>query len=144
MKSRKSPSPHSVAVVVLGDIGRSPRMMYHTQSFAEHDFVTDIIGYGGIAVKLLWYRNRFNNLLLGSKPIPALERLPKVQFHYLPEPPRFYGLLPFILLAPIKVFHQVASVLYVLLVQLHETPEFILVQVCPVTRLFSYGLIPYL
>jgi len=51
MKSRKSPSSRSVAVLVLGDIGRSPRMMYHAQSFAEHDFVTDVIGYGGISVK---------------------------------------------------------------------------------------------
>ena len=52
IKSRKSPpSSRSVALVVLGDIGRSPRMMYHATSFAEHDFVTNVISYGGIAVK---------------------------------------------------------------------------------------------
>jgi beta-1,4-mannosyltransferase len=37
----------SVVVLVLGDIGRSPRMMYHSQSFAQHEFETFIIGYRG-------------------------------------------------------------------------------------------------
>lgn len=37
----------SVAVLVLGDIGRSPRMMYHSQSFAQNDFETFVIGYSG-------------------------------------------------------------------------------------------------
>lgn len=40
-------SLRSVAILVLGDIGRSPRMMYHAQSFAENGFLTDLIGYGG-------------------------------------------------------------------------------------------------
>lgn len=46
--NRNQHSLRSVAIVVLGDIGRSPRMMYHAQSFAENDFVTNIIGYGGL------------------------------------------------------------------------------------------------
>lgn len=37
----------SVAILVLGDIGRSPRMMYHAESFASIDFQTYIIGYAG-------------------------------------------------------------------------------------------------
>ncbi|KAF8060957.1 mannosyltransferase [Lyophyllum atratum] len=111
LKPRDQHSLRSVAIVVLGDIGRSPRMMYHAQSFAENEFATDIIGYGG------------------SKPIPALERLPKVQIHYLPEPPKLLrSILPFIMFAPIKILHQVASILFVLLVQISEPPEFILVQ----------------
>jgi hypothetical protein len=41
-------NPHSVAIVVLGDIGRSPRTaMYHAESFLENGCFTDIIGYGG-------------------------------------------------------------------------------------------------
>ncbi|KAG5646867.1 hypothetical protein DXG03_001943 [Asterophora parasitica] len=112
LKPRNHHSLRSVAIVVLGDIGRSPRMMYHAQSFAENGFVTDIIGYDG-----------------GSKPIPALERLPRVQIRHLPEPPTLLrALLPFILFAPIKIVHQVASILFVLLVQIHKPPEFILVQ----------------
>ena len=41
------PEYRSVAIVVLGDIGRSPRMMYHAQSFAGHSFMTYIIAYRG-------------------------------------------------------------------------------------------------
>ncbi|KAF4572429.1 mannosyltransferase [Pleurotus pulmonarius] len=37
----------SVAILVLGDIGRSPRMMYHAESFAQIPFETYLIGYGG-------------------------------------------------------------------------------------------------
>ena len=32
-------------VVVLGDIGRSPRMQYHTKSLAESNLIVDLIGY---------------------------------------------------------------------------------------------------
>lgn len=45
----------TVAILVLGDIGRSPRMMYHAQSFAETGFVTDLIGYGGMSTCHLTY-----------------------------------------------------------------------------------------
>ena len=36
-----------VFVVVLGDIGRSPRMQYHAISFAKSGFEVFIVGYGG-------------------------------------------------------------------------------------------------
>jgi len=85
-------------------------MMYHAQSFAEDDFVTDVVGYGG------------------SKPIPALERLPKVQLRYLAELPNIIQALPFVILAPIKVIHQIICILFILLVQIAQPPEFIVVQ----------------
>ncbi|KAG8528148.1 uncharacterized protein KY384_007064 [Bacidia gigantensis] len=34
-----------VQVVVLGDIGRSPRMQYHALSLAKHGFHVDLVGY---------------------------------------------------------------------------------------------------
>lgn len=37
----------SVQIVVLGDIGRSPRMQYHALSVAKHGGRVDIIGYRG-------------------------------------------------------------------------------------------------
>jgi beta-1,4-mannosyltransferase len=37
----------SVQVLVLGDIGRSPRMQYHAASIAKHRGRVDIIGYQG-------------------------------------------------------------------------------------------------
>lgn len=38
----------SVAIIVLGDVGRSPRMMYHAESFASNGFMTYLIGYDGM------------------------------------------------------------------------------------------------
>src|ERR1700716_867588 len=37
----------SVQILVLGDIGRSPRMQYHALSIARHGGSVDIIGYYG-------------------------------------------------------------------------------------------------
>lgn len=37
----------SVQVLVLGDIGRSPRMQYHALSIAKHGGRVDLIGYQG-------------------------------------------------------------------------------------------------
>ncbi|KAF8973841.1 beta-1,4-mannosyltransferase [Flammula alnicola] len=84
--------------------------MYHAQSFAENGFVTDLIGYGG------------------SKPIPALERLPRVQIRHISELPKIFNRLPFLVVAPIKIVHQVISILLWLLVWIDVPPEFILVQ----------------
>ena len=36
-----------IQVVVLGDIGRSPRMQYHALSAAKHGTPVDLIGYSG-------------------------------------------------------------------------------------------------
>ena len=36
-----------VCVVVLGDVGRSPRMQYHALSLADGGFSVDVVGYGG-------------------------------------------------------------------------------------------------
>lgn len=37
----------TVQILVLGDIGRSPRMQYHALSIAKHGGQVDIIGYNG-------------------------------------------------------------------------------------------------
>lgn len=38
---------NSVTVLVLGDVGRSPRMMYHAESFGRIGWETFLVGYGG-------------------------------------------------------------------------------------------------
>ncbi len=38
----------SVQVLVLGDIGRSPRMQYHAMSIAKHGGSVQLIGYTGM------------------------------------------------------------------------------------------------
>ncbi|KAJ6569579.1 mannosyltransferase [Mycena capillaripes] len=106
LKPRNQHSLRSVAIVVLGDIGRSPRMMYHAESFLDNDFFTDIIGYGG------------------SKLIPSLSR---AKVRYLPEPPRFLRAFPFIISGPIKVVLQVLFI-FIELFTIPNPPEFILVQ----------------
>lgn len=44
---RDSPARRTVVVLVLGDIGRSPRMMYHAESFAKLGWETYLVGYAG-------------------------------------------------------------------------------------------------
>ena len=36
-----------IQVLVLGDIGRSPRMQYHALSIARHGGLVDLIGFSG-------------------------------------------------------------------------------------------------
>lgn len=36
-----------VSIVVLGDVGRSPRMQYHAISLADEGYSVEIIGYDG-------------------------------------------------------------------------------------------------
>ena len=40
-------SPLRVCVVVLGDVGRSPRMQYHMLSLVNTGHQVDVVGYGG-------------------------------------------------------------------------------------------------
>ncbi|KAA1468426.1 mannosyltransferase [Dentipellis sp. KUC8613] len=108
--SKIPPSLRSVAILVLGDIGRSPRMMYHAESFAKIGFETFLIGYKG------------------SQPAQSLLTLPHVHFIYLAEPPAFLRRLPFILVAPFKILQQILTILGALMWWMPHPPEFILVQ----------------
>jgi len=47
----------SVQVLVLGDIGRSPRMQYHALSIAKHGGRVDFIGYNGWYACDQWLRH---------------------------------------------------------------------------------------
>ncbi|KAI0825399.1 mannosyltransferase [Trametes gibbosa] len=109
-KPRPRPTLRSVAILVLGDIGRSPRMMYHTESFATNKFQTYLVGYDG------------------SKPIPSLLSMPRVEIMYLRQPPAYLRRLPFIMAGPLKVLSQIFDIFYILLVRIPHPPEFILVQ----------------
>ena len=44
---RRSPAGKRVCVLVLGDIGRSPRMQYHAISLAKEGFQVDLVGFSG-------------------------------------------------------------------------------------------------
>ena len=47
VRSTKDRSNIKVCVLVLGDIGRSPRMQYHALSCANAGFQVDLVGFGG-------------------------------------------------------------------------------------------------
>ncbi|KAF2173779.1 glycosyltransferase family 33 protein [Zasmidium cellare ATCC 36951] len=89
----------SVQIVVLGDIGRSPRMQYHALSLATHGGKVDLIGYAGSEV----HPDILQNCLINIVPIK-------------PFPPRLQtnNRLLFLLLAPIKVLYQIWSLYYAL------------------------------
>jgi beta-1,4-mannosyltransferase len=43
----EKPEDEHIQILVVGDIGRSPRMQYHALSVAKHGRKVDIIGYKG-------------------------------------------------------------------------------------------------
>ena len=46
--NERSPEPPRYHILVLGDIGRSPRMQYHAISMGKHGKAVDLIGYLGM------------------------------------------------------------------------------------------------
>lgn len=55
----------NICVIVLGDIGRSPRMQYHVRSLLQHKFNVDLIGY------------------LDTPPLDEIKQDPRVHVHKL-------------------------------------------------------------
>lgn len=90
MQGQKEPAPSSapakpkknVVVLVLGDIGRSPRMQYHTLSLAnveEVDIHVDLIGYKGrvqLTLRLYHISNLTSFMKTQSQGTP-LKSIPK-------------------------------------------------------------------
>lgn len=74
----------------------------------------------------------------GSRELPSLLTLPRVQFVYLPVLPPFIAKLSrqfFLLLAPLKVAFQLVTIISALFYRIEHPLEFILVQVstsCPI------------
>ncbi|KAH3860806.1 hypothetical protein DPMN_023730 [Dreissena polymorpha] len=82
------PGKKSVCIVVLGDIGRSPRMQYHAISFMKSGFDVDIVGYGGSEVQA------------------ELKKNEKVSLHLMLEPPVYFKIFPKIIQYATKVIWQ--------------------------------------
>lgn len=77
LPSQRDPSEKtcSVQVLVLGDIGRSPRMQYHALSIAKHGGQVQLIGYLGehlIAIDWTWSLQL--NLLSRIRATPRVAR----------------------------------------------------------------------
>ncbi|GAA5876946.1 hypothetical protein JCM16303_006344 [Sporobolomyces ruberrimus] len=110
----RSPSRRkSVGLIVLGDIGRSPRMLYHAQSFVKNGYMTYIIAFKG------------------SKPPPSLTDNENCHFIYLSQPLPWTSSLPrigFLLFAPLKVLLGACFLLSALLFRIPHAPTFFFVQ----------------
>jgi beta-1,4-mannosyltransferase len=107
----------SVQVLVLGDIGRSPRMQYHAMSIAKHGGRVDVVGYAG-SVRF-FVRLNTANCFLESAPHPSLVSNPLISVVPLSPPPDILRTLqakgiPFIVLGPIKVIWQIWTLFQVL------------------------------
>ncbi len=88
-RPRNQHSLRSVAILVLGDIGRSPRMMYHAESFAENGFETNIIGYSGkcdiYCLLLCQQSGRLDTDTFAATPAGRIS-LPSSTTHLFPTP----------------------------------------------------------
>ncbi|EPS39883.1 hypothetical protein H072_6311 [Dactylellina haptotyla CBS 200.50] len=101
-----------VAVLVLGDIGRSPRMQYHAMSLASHGWGVDLIGYDE------------------STPRPEIQSSPDIRIFPLPPPPPILATSSkalFPIIAPFKVLFQLSALFY-LLFYIIRAPSYILIQ----------------
>ncbi|KAK3921419.1 Chitobiosyldiphosphodolichol beta-mannosyltransferase [Frankliniella fusca] len=94
----------SVCVVVVGDVGRSPRMQYHALSLAKEGFDVDIVGYGG------------------SEPIPELRERHDVHFIYMSPCPDIRSAM----FLPFKVLWQFCTLLAALFWK--KKSDFVLLQ----------------
>ena len=89
----------TVQVVVLGDIGRSPRMQYHVLSIASHGGMVNLIGYVETEVHPDIQASRFINIV----PITAFPKRLQAKTKLL-----------FLAIAPLKVLWQVWSLYHAL------------------------------
>ena len=67
----KMVSKKVVTIVVLGDIGRSPRMNFHALSLAREGYYVHLVGYGGSALP------------------KEIQNCTNICVSYMKEPPKF-------------------------------------------------------
>ena len=93
------PNRNRVCVVVLGDIGRSPRMQYHVSSLLKVGYVVDVLGFSG------------------SKPLSELCTNESVKFHFIWEVSRLRKFLPsslsYILKASLQAVFLVLPLIFI-------------------------------
>ncbi|KAI0391402.1 glycosyltransferase family 33 protein [Xylariaceae sp. FL0594] len=101
--------PVIIQILVLGDIGRSPRMQYHARSIAKHGGIVYLVGY------------------LESPLHPNLVGNPRVILCPLTPFPGVFRSIPFMVAGPLKVIWQACTAGHALL---YRTPacKFLLVQ----------------
>lgn len=108
------------AVVVLGDLGRSPRMQYHALSLASQaGLEVDIIAYSGSEPNAALIHNSQIHLHLMNSPLP--QGLPRILY---------------LMALPLKLLIQTFTLVWILLVRV-PAPDFFLVQNPPSIPTFT-------
>ncbi|CAL1541769.1 unnamed protein product [Lymnaea stagnalis] len=95
--NKMAKTPRNICIVVLGDIGRSPRMQYHALSFAKEGFRVYLVGYKG------------------TKPHETLLSNENIQISYVKEPPAVLAFAPKLMGYFLKVIWQSVLLLWTLL-----------------------------
>lgn len=95
----QNPEDNHIQILVLGDIGRSPRMQYHAISVAKHGRKVDIIAYK---------ETSRHPDLIGNE---------RVSMYALAPQPEWiaWGTLPFFLNVPCKVIQQFWTLFYAMM-----------------------------
>ncbi|MFH4979613.1 hypothetical protein AB6A40_006322 [Gnathostoma spinigerum] len=99
----------NAVLVVLGDIGRSPRMCYHAKSLAEKNYRVQIVGY------------------VDTLPFPAISKNPNIRLVGLRHPPDRISSLPSALMLVLKCIWTFGVLLFALLFRVNW-PLLILMQ----------------
>ncbi|BFZ03795.1 hypothetical protein BsWGS_06834 [Bradybaena similaris] len=76
-------APRNVCIVVLGDIGRSPRMQYHALSFAREGFRVYLVGYQGSTPHKDILQNDNIEIFHVREPPAALAKAPRLLSYFL-------------------------------------------------------------
>lgn len=110
--SKFAKAHQSVAILVLGDIGRSPRIQYHASSLSKLGYKVQIIGYKG---------TQPHASVLGDK---------NIGYQFVPDVPEILAGRPawlFPIIGPLKVLHQLFF-LFLILGYAIDPPSYLLVQ----------------
>ncbi|CAG5131372.1 unnamed protein product [Candidula unifasciata] len=113
-------APRNVCIVVLGDIGRSPRMQYHALSFAREGFRVYLVGYPG------------------STPHKDVLQNENIEIFHVREPPRVLAKIPRLLGYFLKVIWQSTFLAWTLLLLPNMSSIFIQNPPSIPTMLVSY------
>lgn len=130
--SRGTPDAHRskhAVVLVLGDIGRSPRMQYHTLSLLEDGHFATLVGYAGESL-ILPLEMAFAHSSNNSSSSSSLSSLPKPSYHghlhvlrMLPYQPSKTNLLCRLVYYPLRLLSISYCVMHTLFFQLNYVPH---------------------
>jgi beta-1,4-mannosyltransferase len=121
------------AVLVLGDVGRSPRMQYHAWSIAQLNTTSDSVDTKSGPLSGIISRSVLKVALIGHAGEDCIDKVqnnPHISLHRFAPLQRPIAGLPFILWAPVKVVAQIMRLFYVLLFEIPK-PAVLLVQTPP-------------